>query len=710
MSIVYIDNSSSVYNSSFYWEEVNKILDNNEIKEYYLWNTNVYKSSKNEIDNYIKTKKGLGGTYISNVASSIINKDNIIIITDGEVDNNEVIRSEKILSNKLFTNVECYIITSYKLHNIDISVPLPFIRRGNSKLYVSNNEYSLKLLKEFNIEEYKNIYEKITVDNLINNYEKIYDILNIGNMNNKGLPLIKEKILSIRDEIIKEYNKKLNKDDGLLVQDYLTNEDYDNAIKILHKIENNFNNNETNDIHVKINKLLSLCDDRTNDGFSLYNKINNSKNVDEINPDEDIDLLKYNFEDPILLDIDVPQLILLEPEENIFDDKKMLKKLIENPLSIIDNEQIKNKISKCIGNILGVKITNKITHDPFSRRKIIGSIPLTVDNEQHLKVGSNNLYKFFTNGKIIGNCNLYYIILWHIITRDKKCQYLFENENDFNNHLKYRLDNTKTYISLCGLPEFNRTIVPTNVAMYYILNSNLFNNKIMTLHLFNTDVLIDILENIYNYKLNKNYIKDIDIAKIAIIEKKINKIKIKCLSNSYKIVNNNIILYDKEVNDDEYNYILKLLPHFLKRLEKSVLAEYLNIKFEKSWNYESKSFNPLYISLKTFRPYYVENWKELSYDISKIDVDKQVSAYNDYIRCYIKYHKFVSYDEFELYVYKKYKKPVHVDLKNIYNEVYISYNEVRDYIEKNNLNYEDVKDILLKSCSIKNRITIQKIF
>jgi hypothetical protein len=714
MSILYIDCSYSVSGCSFYWEEVKKILNNNNIEKYYLWNSSLFESNKEEIKKYIIMEKGFSGTTISNVALSIIKKkyenNDIIIITDGEVIQNEVIKCEKILSTITFTNIECYIITSKKINDIDISVPLPFIKRGNSKLYISNNDFSLKLLKEFDIDKIKNIYNDITVDNLVNNYDKVYDILNIINMNNNGLQLIKEKILNIRNDIIKEYNKNLNKDDGLVVQDFLNKEDYKNAINTLHKIENNFNNNEPNDIYGKINKLLSLCDDRTNQGFGLYNKINNSKNVEEVKPVEDISLSNYDFEDPILLDIDVPQLVLLEPEEPIFDDKNILKQLIENPLSIIYDEKIKNKISKCIGNILGVKITNKITIDPFTRRKIIGSIPLTIDNEQHLKVGSNNLYKFFTKGKIIGNCNLYYIIIWYIITKDKKCKYLIENENDFNNHLKYRLNNTKTYISLCGLPEYNRTIVPTSVAIYYIVNCNLFNKNVVILHLFNTDVLIDILENILNYKIDKNIIEDIDISKVIRVNQKIKKTKLMCLCYSHKIFNNNIILYDKEVNEEEYNNILKLLPPFFKRLDKKKLLEYLNIEFKKSWNYEVKKITPMFISLKTFRPFYVDNWKELSYTISNINVKYQVSGYNDYIRCYIKYHKFVSYEEFELYVFKKYKKPVHTDLKTIYSEIYISYNEVRDYIEKNNLSYDDVKDILLKSCSIKNRITIQKIF
>lgn len=722
MTIIFIDNSGSVCSNSFYWNEVKNIVKLYDIKKYYLWNTNCYLLYEN-IDIIIKNENGTGGTVISNIANEIIKNKyynhDIIIITDGHVSIEEVKKTENILFNKNLKSVECYIV-DYCLDEdkINISVPLAFMKNCNSKLYLSNDKNSLKLIKDINIEDYK-LLDDITASNILDNYDKIYDLLNIKNMNNTGLPIIKEKLLKIRNDFIKIGNSKLNKDDGLLVQEYLIKEDYDNAIKLIKKIENDFNNNNPkNDIYSKFDRLLSLCDDRRNTGYSLYNKINNSKNMEEIKPVEDIDISNYSFEDPVLLEIDVPQLLLLENNELLFDDKT-LKQLIENPLSILQNEELKNNISNRIGHCLGIKITNKINYDPFTRQKIIGTIPLTIDNEQHLKVGNYGLYKLFTNGKIIGNVNLYYIILWKII-KENKCKYLNDYIDIIDNHLIYRLRNSKTYISIQGLPVYNRTIVPLDVALYYIMNSGNINLNILKIHLFNTDIIEDIVVNLLKYKINEKDLKYITIQKViaSMIKNNYEK-KMKCLLNSYIY---DYIPIDIEINNKEYNNILDELPNYFKKLNKNeILYIYYNkniiydqiideeYKFTNSWdlNYRVINLDPLNISLKTFRPFYVENWKEISLKCSNVSVDKQISGYNDYIRCYLKYKKFPDYKTFLLYIYNRYNKPIHQDLSNIYNEVVLAYDNVRDYIKENDLIYEDVKKILLNSCKIIDRIRIQ---
>jgi len=732
-SIIFIDNSGSVNNNELYWNEVNKILELNNIKEYYLWNSDITKTTKDDISKSIINKIGLNGTIISNVAKQIIDNnyydENIIIITDGEVNMKEVNLSETLLENKKINLIECYIISEQNEENLNVSVPLAFMRNGNSKLYISNTNDTLKLIKNINIEDFE-LLNDITVENLLDNYDKIYDLLNIKNMGKNGLPEIKEKLIKIRNEYIKISNKKLNKNDGVMVKEHLLNENYEEALKLLNKIENDFKNNEDNSYYSKFNKLLSLCDDRSLLGYALYQKVNNAKKTEDINPDEDINLDNYKFEDPILFDIDVPQLILLDDEVPLLNDK-LLKQLIENPLSILNNEEIKNKISKRIGHCLGVKISNKLEYDPYTRKRIIGTIPLTIDNKQHLKVGSNSLYKLFTNGKIIGNSSLYYIIIWKIIN-ENKCEYLNEQLNYINNHLKYRIQNSTTYISMQGLPEFNRTIVPLEVSMYYIINSCLINMTIFKMHLFNINILVDIITNIFNYKINDDVLKYINIMMVSSSMLKLynyNKYnfnnKLKCLTNTYSIVNNLYIHNDEEISEEEYNN-QNIFPKYYNNLTKNELlyiASFVikyntsnipyttkliyNYEFTKSWNYDVLNIKMMDISLKTFRPYYVENWKELAEKEVNIDVKYQMSGYNDYIRCYLKYKKFVSFEEYKYYVYKKYNKPVHINISNIYNEIFMSYIFVKNYIEENKLNYNDVKQILLKSCKIEDRMKIQ---
>lgn len=741
-TVIYIDISGSVNNSIIYWNRVNEIVSLNKDAIFFIWDTENKQISYNDLLNYIENKKGYGGTKISSVANSIVRRNytnnNIIIITDGEVCANDVKSSETILKDFNIKEVECHIIKSNNyLDNIDISVPLPFMQNNTSKLYYTNHENITKLIKNINKDDFK-IIENITLENVMNNFDMIYDIINITNMGKNGLPDIKQKLLKIRTDFIKLSNEKLKLINGNTIQSELQKGNYDNALIMIKKIEDNFINQNENSPMCKFDKLLSLCDDRTYSGFAIYQKIANAKKSDEIIPDEatEEELINYNFEDPVILDLDVPQLVILKSTEKIFDNDKDFKNFIENPLNIINNEEIKKRIVKRLGHCIGIKLSNKCIIDPYTRSEIIGTIPLTISNEQHLNVGSHALFTLFTNSKKMGNPNLYYIILWHIIVNENKCEYLNEYYDYITNHLKYRLSKATTYISLCGLPEFNRTIVPIDVAMYYIINGPEINKCILRKHIFNIDIILNIIMNVFKYEVKTEIIKQIYLEKTLLSmlsEIKKNPVnfkrKIKCLINSHIIADDEYIPIDTIATEDDINKIMKTFPEYynyhkyneLVYLSTLVNSNYsanniqienniiYDIKFKNDWSneYVITTIKPLEISLKTFRIVYNSNWKELSLIDNYVNVEEQISAYNDYIKFYIKFKHFPTFNEFAKYIYNKYKKALHKDFNKIYTEVSISYDKVREYIRNNKLNYEDVREILLASCRIEDRIRIQ---
>ena len=166
-TIIYIDISGSVTGFLNYWEKVDEIVSLNKEAKFFIWDIESKEISYNELLTYIKNKKGFGGTNISCVASSIINRSfndkNIIIITDGEVPANYVKSSEMILKDFNIKDVECHIIKSYVYSDdIDISVPLAFMRNNTSKLYYTNPENITKLIKSINKDDYK-ILQNITL-------------------------------------------------------------------------------------------------------------------------------------------------------------------------------------------------------------------------------------------------------------------------------------------------------------------------------------------------------------------------------------------------------------------------------------------------------------------------------------------------------------------------------------------------------------------
>jgi len=734
-TIIYIDISGSVTDFLNYWNKVDEIVSLNKDAFFFVWDTEIKEISYKEILIYIQNKKGYGGTKISSVASSIINKNfsdkNIIIITDGEVSAGDVKSSEFILKDFNIKDVECHIIKSYVYSDdIDISVPLAFMRNNTSKLYYTNPENITKLIKNINKDDYK-LLENITLENLMTNFDMFYDLINITNMGKSGLPYIKQKLLKFRTDFIKLSNENLKSINGNTIQSELKNGNYTNAITMIKKIEDIFiNQNEYSPI-TKFNKLLALCDDRTNSGFALNQKIANAKQSEDIIPDEatEEELIKYNFEDPVMLDLDVPQLVIIKSSEKLFNTDKDFKNFIENPLNIINNEEIKKRIAKRFGHCIGIKLTNKCIIDPFTRAEIIGTIPLTTSNEQHNEVGSNTLFKLFTNSKKMGNPNLYYVILWQILVVENRCEYLNEYYDYITNHLKFRLSKATTYISLCGLPDFNRTIVPIDVAMYYIINGPEINNNILRKHIFNIDVILNIIMNVFKYEVKPEIIKHINLERtllsmLSLIKKNpvIFKRKIKCLINSHIIADDEYIPVDNIATEKDINEIMKTFPDYynshkyneLVYLSTLVNSNYsasncniqynkeikYDIEFKNDWSdkYIISTINPLEISLKTFRIVYNPNWKELALNDNFVSVDNQISAYNDYIKFYIKFQHFPTFNEFAKYIYNKYKKALHKDFNNIYIEVSTSYNKVREYIKNNNLTYEDVKKIILDSC------------
>ena len=743
---IYIDISGSVDGSDIYWNKVNEIVNEHKKSKFIVWDTDIKEINYTQILQYIKNKKGYGGHMISQVATSIVaNKfsdKKIIIITDGEVGANDVKISEKTLTHFNIKEVECYIITarSDDNSNIDISVPLAFMRNNTSKLYVTNRKETT-LVKNINKTDYE-ILKNITLENVMNHFDKIYDLVNISNMGRSGLPDIKQKLLKIRDEFIRLANQNLKSINGNTVQYELEKGNYENALTMIKKIEDIFVNQNDDSPMGKFDKLMSLCDDRTGTGFALQQKVSNAKQSEEVNPEEETEevVSKYGFEDPVLLDLDVPQLIILNSTQELFENDKDFKNFIESPLNILGNEEMKNKIAKRLGHCIGIKLTNRCNYDPFNRTEIIGTIPLTTSNIQHIDVGNNALFQLFTKGKKMGNPNLYYAVLWQILVVENKCEFINEYNEYITNHLKFRISKAMTYISLCGLPDFNRTIVPMDVAMYYIINGPDINKTILRKHIFNIDVLLNIIMNVFKYQVSNEIIKHINLEKtilsmLSLIKKDSVgfKRKFKCLINSHMIADNEYIPVDKIATKKDIDEIMTTFPDYYTKNQCNELiylstlvnpnysAGVIQLEYNKPINYDAEFKNdwsekyivaipnPLPISLKTFRIVYDPNWKELAEKNNNVSVDNQISAYNEYIKFYMKFKHFPSFNEFAKYIYNKYKKALHKDFKNIYIEVITSYNDVQNYIKDNDLTYEQVKKIMSDSCKIDDRIRIQNI-
>lgn len=183
----------------------------------------------------------------------------------------------------------------------------------------------------------------------------------------------------------------------------------------------------------------------------------------------------------------------------------------------------------------------------------------------------------------------------------------------------------------------------------------------------------------------------------------------------YYDINNDIpiaiIKNEDEINWDLFPLIFKLIKRddIINIYNKEVRSNYfkeLKIVDITTNNYQITK-NSLKISLKTFRPFYEDNWKELAEKVNNIDFTKQTSYYSIYLKLFIKLQYFPTFDDFIKFIFNKYQTPLHKDIKIIFDNIEESYKDVKDYIKTNNLNYKDIKDIIIKSTNISIRKTIQ---
>lgn len=141
----------------------------------------------------------------------------------------------------------------------------------------------------------------------------------------------------------------------------------------------------------------------------------------EVDKDVDImDLSKHKIECPILLEEDVPQILIDECEPLLKGlEKSIVDDIAVCPLRILNYPKLKEKLKSRISNYVGVmgikaKFNKNLLKNPFTQNRLIGSIPLGT-HKSHIQVGNYTIAQLMTGGKLVGNMNLYYAVIWHLI-------------------------------------------------------------------------------------------------------------------------------------------------------------------------------------------------------------------------------------------------------------------------------------------------------
>lgn len=214
--------------------------------------------------------------------------------------------------------------------------------------------------------------------------------------------------------------------------------------------------------------------------------------------------------------------------------------------------------------------------------------------------------------------------------------------------------------------------------------------------------------------------KDYDLIERRIINhlRKVNNkdahnIRCKIIGLFYETTYANIPI-NKQI--DDYKSLLEEFPDYFQMKNREEILELYNkevafkkeIKYPFDLNdYDIKEDSYLEISNKTFRPIYDENWKQKTEEINGTSIKNQQSFYNEYLKFYLQFKEFPTYLQFIKHLFDKYQKPLHKDIKIVFDNIEKSYMPIKEFIKTNNLNFNEIKKTIIQSASIPERIKLQ---
>ncbi|AYV80167.1 MAG: hypothetical protein Gaeavirus13_9 [Gaeavirus sp.] len=766
---LYIDISGSVSNFLEYWKQVSEFYAKNvdNIKTIWGWSNKITSIDKAMMTSIISKKVGSGGTMPQLIASNMVENSNIVIFTDGQVADADVAEVDRLLEHKEINNVTCYVISTSEPN---LSVTCPFTRNNTSIVYYKKNT-DLTFRTQSNAAiDYTLIHEldTISISDFTDKYEKIESLLIARNMGKTGDPATKELLLTMKQNLVTELKNRNTGDFGIRIRTALQENSIETAIKAAKEMTDAYFSSDIGmEIEKKVNYLISLCGDLrgkyTIDGIRSNHLARAEPMKIETNSITEIEtqnLTDIPIECPIMMDTDVAQIMILIPDEPVLAnlDKYIVDDITNCPLRILNYPIVITKLKKSISNYIGTRMGNLSTN-PFTNQRILGTIPLG-KCQQHVDCGNYTISRLFSSGKILGNIQLYYVVLWYLINNGE-FEFLNDIKEQSKEHMLYRLTHSTTTASLCGLPQFVLTKIPTDIAMWYCINSCLLNQPTdrdtVRFHMFNLNVMIDVMKE-YDYPISSAALKQINRLKVLLSMLSIVKrnehdfrCRIRCLTQkginvdkdlvSEKLVGAvEIVSYvplDGKASDEQITEIINSFPTFYKKLsvdeliglasmvdrQKSASDIVLSIdwipnvtNYKICWEYGITNYdkNHFRICAATFRPYYkiakedgVEIWHEFvrrKYNVT----GKLFSGPKLYFAYYARFKEFPNYDSFLLYCFER----CHEDNLPFMTDKWIQhvidiYEPIRLLITESEMTYEDVMIRYNASCRTVDRMRIE---
>lgn len=752
-----IDTSGSVNYNSLYWIHVSNIV-NDWIERFpdtiiIEWNSSAKKISFQDLSYLLKYKSGRGGTnpeFIIPLLSNLKATENVCLITDGEIDSYQVEQTDKLISqHKLqFTNTECHIINLRP----NLSVCCPFTRGNNSKV-ISYSGYFPVVEQSILASDYKIIenLENISLDTFLEKFEIIKDMIYATTIGTAGSPLIKNKVIELKKRLINEISAAKEEYSPLLRQSSNPSE----AVKITEKMINEYYSlSNLSDISKKLDKLVQICGDMRTTFTKTdiqYNGLARAETAESSDPIESEDF--SDFECPITYESDTPCIIITEGESILTGvEKNKVEFIVECPLRLLLDKDLVQKTRLRLSQSIGVKTLKNLDQDPFTRKEITGVICLGEDN---IKATNWTLANLFSDGKILGNLNLWLLVCYWI---SKDCDYLSSITEIFLSHLRWRFSKEVVRASLSALGTQVGYKIPVDLSLWWILCSSCVEyndvyspkNDAVRAHLPEIDIIINSVVEIFGPEfVTSQMIENIETTKllqkmVTLRKKRIydwDDIK-KCCFQNCSIIEDEIILLDGEQTSfaEFKNWIQKLVgrcPDFSPEIFYSAMmsardtmgeSRFTNYDLPKSknnWKYEGMESYKIPICYKTFRPYTKYFDESLNREITWKDsfqlryeniggLSNIFSATKYFLEYIVKHKKVPTFEEFAIFAYKTITRSPTINrdtlpsnVNRIYTEIMEDYADLFIRAKNESLDIHSIASLLEKGRIVKDRVVIE---
>lgn len=465
--------STNITDHGSYYGWVKNFISSLENTDFIDWSTKAHVTTKAKM---LLKNEGNFGTDPSSFIPMVKNYKKLIIITDGQIDDREVVTCSKLLENrKDFSFNEIEIHCFYTGGEINLSISTPF--SSNVKFYIQQHKGGVTdtVAEGHTTLDLDQYFENPSL--LIESANTLVSSIKFGQVG-KSTPNteLKDKLCELQSKL-KHQDMKKTVVDFNQIRELLQDQKYDEAVKTISPIFE-IDLSKIKEICSVLDRMMSACDVCVGYSFDLLKngQLRRAAELDDVDIDsleveEDID-----YECSISYDTDTPTLLVKSGAGVLTTlDKKLLDQIIENPFTILEHPEVVSLIKGRIGSVIGLKTTQNLNSsiDPYNRAQF-SSCLITSNSDEVYKVNKRAVADILFGNKLVGNYSSFVAVLyiifkdWNYFTEDSDRNTFVIN---FRNTMLSIFKKTNTSITLSPFVIEPMISAPYDVALWYCVVS-----------------------------------------------------------------------------------------------------------------------------------------------------------------------------------------------------------------------------------------------